>query len=127
MATRRALAPTTGNFNQIPDNESAVCGSPFAADLKRLASSAPKSPLKQNEKNSTVCSLKSPKALSNIRLDQESSPIGAGLLAAKVERTADALRKQRDALEGSYESSPIGSGLLAQILKSTLYIVTFTS
>ncbi len=119
MAPRRALAPTTGNFNQIPDSESAVCGSPFAADLKRLASSAPKSPFKQNDENSPLCSLKSPKALSNISLDQGSSPIEVGLLAAEVERTADALRKQRDALEGSYESSPIGSGLLAQILNST--------
>ena len=117
-AGRRALAPTTGrgSFNQIPDSEAAGCVSPSAADLKRL--SAPKSPFKQNSpRTPSARSLKSPKAVSDARWDPESSPVGAGLLALKVQRTVNALKQQRDAPAGSFESSPIGSGLLERKLQ----------
>jgi len=124
ISIRRALAPATKGNNQIPNHETIKSGyspscSPSEADLKRFTSTSSSSPFKENTTSSQRYSStllrraqgSSSRTSSPRNLNNESSPLGAGLLERKALRSAKARQHQLDAPPGSDVSSPIGAGL----------------
>ena len=124
ISIRRALAPATKGNNQIPNHETIRSGyspscSPSEADLKRFTSTSSSSPFKENTTRSPRYSStllrraqgSGSRTSSPRNLNNESSPLGAGLLDRKAQRSAKARQHQLDAPPGSDVSSPIGAGL----------------